>query len=179
MELDYCFSKTSEELRQILQLQQENLASAVSENEKVSDGFVTVAHDLHILQKMNDICPHAIVKDGPLVVGYALSMHPIFGSDIKVLEPMFTELQKLVSYEYKYLVMGQICISKQYRGKGIFRNLYRTMWNRYKDDFDCIITEVDVSNTRSLNAHHAIGFKDLHRYSSGGQDWYLIMLDGL
>jgi len=39
-----------------------------------------------------------------------------------------------------------------------------------------IITEVDTMNTRSLDAHYSIGFKDLKRYSANGQEWKLIQL---
>ncbi len=38
-------------------------------------------------------------------------------------------------------------------------------------DFDTIITEVDAKNTRSLQAHYAVGFQVLKTYRSAGQDW--------
>lgn len=37
-----------------------------------------------------------------------------------------------------------------------------------------IITEVDVANTRLLDAHYAIGFKTLYSYCSNQQDWNII-----
>ncbi|MBT8184311.1 MAG: GNAT family N-acetyltransferase [Eudoraea sp.] len=176
MQLKYCAAAHKEEFKQILKLQQENLPNAISISEKENEGFVTVSHTLEILQRMNDICPHTIAKDGNKLVGYALSMHPIFGNEIEVLKPMFDQIEQLVPEELKYIVMGQICISKAYRGKGIFRNLYRAMWEAVKSNFDCIITEVDATNIRSLNAHYAIGFEALKLYSSGGREWHLIIL---
>ena len=177
MRLNYCPSETDEELRQILRLQKNNLPKAISLEEKTKEGFVTVSHTLDLLKRMQEACPHTIVKDGQNVIGYALSMHPSFGQEIEVLKPMFREIKALIPNGQSYIVMGQICIAKPYRGQGVFRKLYRKMSALVQHDFDAIITEVDSSNTRSLQAHYAIGFKDLKCYSSGGQDWHLIILN--
>lgn len=174
MILKYCACEHIEELQQILDLQQRNLPKNISEKEKSKEGFVTVSHDLELLEKMNKTYPHTIVKDKNKVVGYALSMHPVFGNKIAVLRPMFKEINRVLPSGKKYIVMGQICIAKAYRGKGIFRKLYQTMWQAVKNDFDCIITEVDATNLRSLEAHYAIGFQSLKIYNSGGTQWHLI-----
>jgi hypothetical protein len=77
----------------------------------------------------------------------------------------------------KFMVMGQICIDRNYRKMGIFKNLYINMLKWLPPEFDCIITEVDASNLRSLNAHYAAGFKDLTIYPSHGRTWHVIVLD--
>lgn len=176
MELRFGPAGSDAELLGILELQKQNLPEAVSSKEKEQEGFVTVIHTLELLQRMNNVCPHIIAKDRERVVGYTLCMHPMFASDIPVLMPMFNEIEKVLPREEKYLVMGQVCIDKAYRKLGIFRKLYETMHQSTKAAFDCIITEVDAKNTRSLQAHYAVGFRDLKTYSSGGQQWYLIML---
>lgn len=140
------------------------------------EGFVTVCHTYDMLYRMNKICPHIIAKEGEKVVGYALCMHPKFANEIEVLEPMFTEIASLLSKASSYIVMGQICIARNYRKKGIFRKLYEAMKIFVGPEFSWIITEVDSKNTRSLNAHYAIGFTNLKTYRSGGQDWKLIAL---
>ncbi len=166
------------ELEQILGLQQKNLMTAIPLEEKEQEGFVTVSHSFGTLKEMNGICPHIIAKDGDAVVGYALCMHPNFGADIEVLRPMFREIEMLLPQNENYLVMGQICIEKSYRKMGIFRKLYDTMAQAVQPDYTSIITEVDALNIRSLNAHYAVGFRDLKKYNSGGQDWVLIVLKG-
>ncbi|MEX0287912.1 MAG: GNAT family N-acetyltransferase [Flavobacteriaceae bacterium] len=176
MQLNYCPSKTDVELRQILSLQKKNLPRAISEEEKIKEGFVTVSHSFELLQRMHKVCPHTIVKDGESVVGYALSMHPKFGLEIEVLKPMFEEIKTIIPDNERYIVMGQICIAKRYRGLGIFRKLYAKMAELVKPNFDTIITEVDADNTRSLNAHYAIGFRDIKKYIAGGTEWCLISL---
>ncbi len=172
-----CTQKT--ELEQILALQKANLPLSVSESEQQVEGFVTVHHDFDLLKRMNDACPHTIAKDGDKVVGYALSMDPQFGNDIEVLVPMFAQIEKAIasSSQYvHYLVMGQVCIDKAYRKRGIFRKLYETMKEKHIPPYSCVITEVDHKNQRSLQAHLAIGFAALSTYHSGGQDWELIVL---
>jgi ribosomal protein S18 acetylase RimI-like enzyme len=174
MEIYYCTATTDEELKEILALQNRNMFTTISDEEREKEGFVTVMHSFDILKQMNSICPHIIAKDISKVVGYTLSMHPNFGDDIPVLKPMFKELESLKIKNY--LVMGQVCVDKDYRKKGVFRELYATMKKEYKNNYATIITEVDVTNTRSFNAHKAIGFELLHSYESLGQQWNIIAL---
>lgn len=164
------------ELLQILNLQQRNRPSTLSSEEKIEEGFVTVSHSLEMLTKMNSVYPHIIAKEGDTVVGYALCMHPSFRNDIEILKPMFTEIDTLVEEPESYMIMGQICIDRAYRKMGIFRKLYQAMKAHIQPQFKVIITEVDIKNTRSLNAHYGVGFIDLKTYNSGGQEWKLIVL---
>lgn len=174
MEIKYAKASTDTELKQIITLQKKNAITSVSDKEKEKEGFVTVSHTLDVLKQMNAICPHIIAKYNGEVVGYALSMEIRFGEEIPVLNPMFSELKRMGIQNY--LVMGQVCVDKGFRKKGIFRALYTTMKNEYKSTYDNIVTEVDTKNTRSLNAHYAIGFKLLHNYESLGQHWKIICL---
>ncbi|MEW2920392.1 GNAT family N-acetyltransferase [Muricauda sp. ANG21] len=173
----YKQASSDQELEQILSLQQKNLIKSLSHEEQEKEGFVTVEHSLEILKAMNDECGHIIAVENGDVVGYALCMHPIFGDSIEVLRPMFAEINKVMPEKNNYMVMGQICVAKSHRGKGIFRNLYLTMKNRLPEGFDAIITEVDEKNKRSLAAHAAVGFKTLKVYKSGGKKWHLIILE--
>lgn len=177
--ISYEQANTDKDLRQILALQKRNLPSGISKEEAKSEGFVSVHHTLELLQQMNEICPHTIAKDGDTVVGYALSMHPSFGNSIEMLKAMFIEIDAIIKKKpslKNYVVMGQVCIDVAYRRKGIFRGLYAAMKTFLHPTFSTIITEVDIKNNRSLQAHYAIGFKTLSKYSSGGQDWELIYL---
>lgn len=172
--ITYKTTSTQEELLQILTLQQKNLPKNLSKKEMKEQGFVTVEHDLSILQKMHDVAPHIIAISNNKVVGYALSMDKQFKNDIPVLIPMFEVIEKSPVKKINYILMGQVCIDKKYRGKGLFRGLYNKM--KQEVNFDAIITEVDALNTRSSNAHKAIGFDEICKYESGGQLWELIIL---
>ena len=49
------------------------------------------------------------------------------------------------------------------------------MKTELKRDFDAVITEVDAENTRSSNAHKAVGFELLKIYTFDQQKWKLII----
>lgn len=172
----YGRATSEEDLNQILDLQQKNLSGVVSSEEKKVEGFVTVCHTLDILRAMNEVCPHMVAKSDEIVVGYALCMHPKFADEIEVLRPMFDKIGTIRPKVENYIVMGQICIDKAYRGQGVFRQLYRTMRKKVQREFKLIITEVDAENERSLHAHYAVGFEELTTYRSEGQEWMVIWL---
>ncbi|UII74479.1 GNAT family N-acetyltransferase [Flagellimonas sp. HMM57] len=172
----YKQASTDTELEQILLLQQQNLPKNLTHKEIDSEGFVTVQHSLEILKEMNDEHGHIIAIENDIVIGYALCMHPKFANTINILKPMFKEISKTIEIKTKYMVMGQICIAKPYRRQGIFKGLYSKMKRTLPKDLDCIITEVDASNQRSLHAHKAIGFTELKRYKTTTKEWSLIVL---
>lgn len=174
MNIKYSRCDSREELLQILQLQQENLAGNLSSVEKSKEGFTTVMHSEDLLNEMNKACAHILAKDGARVAGYALCMHPDFAQDIEVLRPMFDKIEEQLHSCGNFMVMGQICIDRPYRKKGIFRGLYDHMRAALLPEYGMIVTEVDAENGRSLQAHHAIGFVDQLVYSSGGRNWHLI-----
>ncbi|MCW8981975.1 MAG: GNAT family N-acetyltransferase [Altibacter sp.] len=164
------------ELEQILQLQLQNMPAALSSEVKQAEGFVTVQHDLGLLMRMNDRCAHIVAKEQHKIVGYALCMHPHFREEIEVLKPMFTEIDRAFGANTPYMIMGQICIDKKYRKQGIFRMLYKTMQEALLPEFTTIITEVNTANSRSIQAHYAVGFNKLSVYESQGVKWELIAL---
>jgi predicted GNAT family N-acyltransferase len=172
----YKTASSTNELEQILALQRSNLPESLSEEIQNTEGFVTVHHDFDILKRMNNACPHIIAKKGDQVVGYALCMHPKFGNEIEVLLPMFQQIKKVLPEGESYIVMGQVCVHKAFRKQGIFRKLYETMLEHIKPEFNAIITEVDLKNSRSLEAHYGVGFTLLSRYQADGHDWDLILL---
>lgn len=176
-QIQYKRAQAIEELHQILALQQANIPSAITIEEQQKEGFVTVHHTFEVLKAMNDKCPHIIATYKEKVVAYALCMLRDFKNDITILRPMFEQIDNCLPIHKTYIVMGQICIDKAFRKKGVFRGLYNFMQKELQLRFDMIITEVDKKNVRSMNAHYAVGFKLLHSYTAGQHDWNLIYLD--
>ncbi len=172
--IEYTCVTQENELRQIIHLQQTNLPSSISETEKQKEGFVTVQHDLNILNKMNNKQPHIIAKDEDKVVGYALCMPKEFKEDIEILKPMFSKIDQHLTSGNSYIAMGQICIDKAYRRQGIFRGLYQKMKSELQTKYDYLITEVASNNLRSIQAHQAIGFNSWITYAVDGIEWHLI-----
>jgi hypothetical protein len=167
-------------LQSILDLQERNLFTRVSPLEAKEQGFVTVKHDLAMLERISGPYRHVVAMDGGSLAGYALVMLKEFGNDIPVLIPMFEQIDGMTigarSFsEIDYFVMGQICIDKPYRGRGVFQGMYQELRRRMCDDFEMVVTEVATRNTRSLRAHANVGFQEVARYvSPENESWNVI-----
>jgi len=133
-----------------------------------------------MLREMNESVKKIIAMDNGIVVGYALVMLKEFSELIPVLVPMFETVGKL-NYNQKllnnYYVMGQICISADYRGQGILARLYLKHRDLYSDKFEVCITEVSVSNYCSMRAHEKVGFKTIHTFEDKTDIWIILLWD--
>lgn len=164
------------ELHQILALQKCNMREGLSKAEIATQGFITVNHNFEILKKMNDACPHIIAISNNQVVGYALVMLPSFRNEMEILTPMFDIADSLFGDKH-YIVMGQVCVAKDFRGKGVFRGMYQFYKTELQNDYACLFTEIASDNPRSLSAHKAIGFEILKTQVSNGVSWELVNWD--
>ncbi|MDF9797278.1 GNAT superfamily N-acetyltransferase [Catalinimonas alkaloidigena] len=180
--ISYELSKTDETLQQILVLQYKNLESSISKVELMNEGFVTVHHDQQLLADIGGKYGHMVGKADGVVIAYALVMLKEYSNHVPVLVPMFEKINTL-HYRNKainntnYLVMGQVCVEKSFRGKGIFYDLYTHMKLHLSQDFDYLITEVATRNLRSVRAHVKVGFKSIHNFQADGEDWDILLWD--
>lgn len=175
-------TETGSELQGILDLQKENHLTEISEEEKAEQGFVTVRHNMNQLQLMHAIEPHVISKDGDKVIGYILAMTKDSRELVPVLVPMFNQFDQLSFGEkllstYNYMVIGQICVSKSYRGQGIFDKMYELYRSTFSDRYDFAITEIALTNFRSLKAHQRVGFRTIHEFEDMTQKWAIVLFD--
>ncbi|MEP6677179.1 MAG: GNAT family N-acetyltransferase [Ferruginibacter sp.] len=169
------------ELLGILHLQKENLPVNLSPEEIISQGFVTVLHSLKDLQQMNHIEQHIIAKSDDIVIAYLLAMTVKSSNAIPILIPMFDMFSK-IEYggkpvaSYQYIVVGQVCVDKNYRGQGILDECYVAYKEHFKNKYDFAITEIATANLRSINAHKRIGFKEVHHYiAPDQQEWSIVI----
>lgn len=177
-DITYKLTLELDHLTQIIDLQKANHKSAVPDHQKASEGFVTVQHDISLLERIGGDLGHTVALCQDKVVGYALTMLKEYNAEIEILEPMFDVIN---SSSYKgidlsttdYVSMGQICVDQSYRGRGIFRGLYDHMSKALKGKYTHIITEVDPANIRSCNAHQKVGFDVLH----ATDEWEIIILE--
>ncbi len=181
--ITYTTAETEADLLQILALQKRNLAVSLNKAETESQGFVTVEHTYSLLQNLHKQEKQVVAKENNQVIGYLLAMTPVSKSTIPVLVPMFDEFDsidfagKKVS-TFRYLVVGQVCIDKAYRGMGVLDNMYAAYRRFFVPKYDFAITEIAANNTRSLRAHQRVGFAELHRYT--GTDnipWVVVVWD--
>jgi hypothetical protein len=179
----YTKAQTGKDLEGILSLQKANLPSALSNDEMALQGFVTVVHTLDNLQAMNEREPHIIAKTDEQVIAYLLAMTPASQDSLPVLRPMFQVFESL-GYKgktvsaYHYIVVGQVCVDKVYRGQGVLDNCYQLYKNTFQPNYDFAITEIATRNIRSINAHKRVGFNERHRYiAPNGEEWSIVIWD--
>lgn len=175
-------AQSRSDLQQILDLQQLNLPKNISKQEAKEQGFVTVHHDFETLEAMNNKYPHIIAKSQGQVIAYALVMLPEFRNKIPVLKPMFKKIDGLTYQnnllkDTPYFVMGQVCVDKDYRGKGIFSGLYQQMKKEMNLHFTYLITEIATRNTRSMRAHEKVGFETIHIFKDDTEEWAIVAWD--
>jgi len=176
-----CTSKM--EMLNILELQRENHFASLSAEDIASEGFLTCTHSLELIRELNNIAPHIIAVCNNKVIAYLLTMTKVAESKMPLLIPMFNEFRtivfkgKMIS-EYNYLIVGQVCVGKGFRGQGVLENCYQSYESFYKDKFDFAITEIANRNKRSINAHKRIGFVEVNRYfSPEGEEWSVVILE--
>ncbi len=168
---------------EILQLQKENLPTALDPKEIANQGFLTIQHSAEDLIAMNSPYAHVIATDGEKLAGYCLVMTLEHSHRFPVIRHMF---ERLVHLDYKgrdinsmgYFIMGQVCVAKAYRGKGVFRGMYGKLREFMAPHFDLCITEVSTTNQRSLRAHLNIGFEVIKSYKDDqGHPWEIVAWD--
>ena len=171
------------DINQILALQALNLKQSISSEEADNQGFVTVQHSFDVLKDMNKVEPGTILKEDNNVIGYCLAMSRGFEDELPILANLFAKLDKL-TYDnqlishYNYIIVGQVCIAKEARGKGYFDKMYKGYKANLSSKYDFAITEVADENQRSLRAHYRVGFKTIEKYQNEiGKWWHVVLWD--
>ena len=173
---------TDIELHEILDLQKQNLRGTSTETVEKEQGFVTVVHTLPVLQEMHRLEPSIIVKDNGVLAGYALTMARECHKLVPELESLFDRLE-MIMYDgrpistYNFYVMGQVCVARTYRGKGVFDLLYNQHKEVFAHKYDLLITDIATRNTRSMRAHERVGFKTIATYRDTLDEWSVVAWD--
>ena len=129
---------------------------------------------------MNNAAPQVIARDGKKVIGYALVMLKSFAGMIPILQPMFDRLST-IPYDgvnitdYKFYVMGQICIDEQYRGRGVFDSLYNKHKELLQSEYEVCVTSVSTRNLRSMRAHERVGFRTVNTFADATDEWNILV----
>ncbi len=171
-----------QELIGIQALQAENLRKHIDAAEAASQGFLMAEYSLEFLQSMHQAAPSIIAKDGNKVVGYALVATQAVRAEHELLADLFNTIDKTL-FEGKtlahasYVVVGQLCVSKNYRGQGLVQALYGHFRECLESEYDFCITDVAQANTRSLKAHKNTGYQVIDTLSYGGIGWDIVLWD--
>ena len=168
---------TTEDLLQILDLQKRNHKDAISREQAVKEGYVTVRHNMESLSEICGEDGHVIAVYNNEVVGYALTMHSMYAEKIPELIELMEQLRSIEDNQ-EFLIMGQLCVAKEWRGKGVVKNMYAHMKDCFVDRYPGIYTEVASDNLRSLKAHIKCGYQVIHTYDNrAGKEWKIVYCD--
>jgi GNAT superfamily N-acetyltransferase len=173
---------SDQQFEQILQLQQRNLARALDAGELRRHGFVYAEHSKALLQRMAAELPQMVALSDGLVIGYNLAMSADMHDALPSLAPMFAQFELCMFRgqplaRYRYLVGGQVCVDRAYRGHGLMRRLYDETRQRAGPGYRLCVTEVSARNPVSLQAHLNIGFEVLAGYHDGKESWRVVGWD--
>lgn len=170
------------DIESIAELQRLNLKRNLPASIAEAEGFLTAEYSLDFLRRMNDSSPAIIAADNGELVGYALVATQSTRYDHPLLQHLFEAIDTL-SYKGRllsdslYVVVGQLCVAKAYRGLGLVNRLYDHFAECMTGDYQYIVTDVAEDNQRSLRAHLKAGFEVLHRMEYGGAHWNIVLRD--
>ena len=175
-------TETISELQGIRDLQRKNLKHLISREEADSQGFVTAEYSMEFFKAMHNTCPSIIAKVGDLVVGYALVAVKAVRQEHDLLADLFNSIDK-VTFNGKllanvnYVVVGQLCVAKEYRGQGLVKRMYNFYRDCLSSEYDYLVTDVAQDNPRSLKAHKSTGFQVVEVLTYGGVSWDIVLWD--
>jgi hypothetical protein len=139
-------------------------------------------YSLEFLEEMHALSPSIIAKDGDIVVGYALVAMAGIRDKHELVADLFNTADKLL-YDGRlikdcpYVVVGQLCVGKGYRGLGLVDRMYQRFREELQGQFDYCITDVAQANPRSLKAHMRTGYKVIETLDYGGIGWDIVLWD--
>jgi hypothetical protein len=181
--ITYGDASTIDDLISILELQRQNLAAHLTDDQMAGQGFVTVHHQLEDLVRMSEWEKSIIARQDQKLVAYILAMTIHAREFITVLKPMFDLLDQLKFRgkrlaEHSYILVGQVCVHKDFRGSGVFTQSYDTFKIHFQHKYDFALTEIAARNSRSMRAHERVGFETIHTYTDpDGEVWNIVAWD--
>ena len=166
----------------IRDLQSLNLKQNITAEEAMEQGFLTASYSIEYLEEMNASSSAIIAKDGDKVVGYALVATKDIRKGHDLIEGLFDAID---ACEYtgkllrgvNYVVVGQLCVAKEYRGQDLVQKLYGHFRDFLSNEFTYLVTDVAKANIRSLKAHKKRGFQVINELTYGGFGWDIVLWD--
>lgn len=156
-------------------LQMAGLRTNISAEEATGEGFLTAIYSIELLTKMHELAPAIIAKVQDTIVGFILVAPPPLREYTEVLGTMFDAIDQHLTNGETYIGVGQLCVGKGYRGKGIATQMYQFFQKEYSPFYECLVCDVHQENVPSLRAHKKVGFERLSTVSFQASPWELLV----
>ncbi|MGH8192577.1 MAG: GNAT family N-acetyltransferase [Rhodanobacteraceae bacterium] len=175
-------ASSNQHFQEILALQRRYHFRAIPADVQAREGFVFAEHTLPLLKRMAAESPQVIALSGGRVVGYCLSLPPSLQQELPPLVPMFEQFGRCVFRdrpltEYRFVVGGQVCVDRDYRGHGLLPRLYGQLSISLSTVCDLCVTEIATRNRVSVRAHEKMGFEAISTYSDNREEWVIVVWD--
>jgi L-amino acid N-acyltransferase YncA len=117
-----------------------------------------------------------------LVVGYALATDRSLLAQHPLLKDLGAQINKIpfggkFVGDFDYLVVGQLCVAKEVRGRGLAQDLYAQFKATYENRYPFAVTDIDQVNHSSLRTHLKVGFITLSTLNYGESNWDVVVWD--
>lgn len=173
---------TKENIPSILDLQAENLVTNLKDDEK-DDGFVTTPFTIEQIENLIELDGVFIAIENKKVISYVMCASwqywvswPMFEYMASFLETLEYKNERLTmdnSYQY-----GPICISKEYRGSGIFENIFEFAREEMNKKYPILVTFINKINIRSYEAHvRKLGLEVITEFEFNSNNFYELVYD--
>ena len=172
-----------EDFQQIVELQNKNLRSTLSDSEQ-ENGFLSAAFSIEHFQEMNDDLCVVACFDNERICGYLAAGSIEFKKKFPLVAGMIDCFSK-ISYKnkslinYQSFISGPICIDKNYRGMGIFEKLIASTLNfllQQSNSPDLMTAFISSNNLRSTNAHKKIGMEVVGEFTFNNQTYLILAM---
>jgi len=174
---------TEKDLSLVIKLQRANHYKSISDQDKTKEGFVSVETSLSTLKTIRKEIGVVVADLHGKIIGYEFPISLDQAKKIDLLKPFLTKILEL-NYggkkllEYQLVIEGQICVDKNYKGKGIAEKLHKKFVELLKNKFDLMVTEISDQNPRSLYVHkNKLGLQIINEYTAEGKNWYVLIRD--
>jgi hypothetical protein len=167
------------DVSEVLELQHLYHINSISEEDK-EDGFVTMNFTRHVLCSLiNEEQGLFVMVANKMVVAYAVIASWDFCStwpnisnlieDLALIELDGIQLNKHNSCQF-----GPMCIHRDYRGLGVYKNLLNFCKERAAPKYNYFATYINKINTRSFMASKKTSLKVVNEFSANGNHYYTL-----
>jgi RimJ/RimL family protein N-acetyltransferase len=171
-----------DDLEAVKALQNENLRRNLPESESLQEGFVTAEYSVEFLRRMHSLQPSVVGRAGEELTGYAIAVSPDIRGNHALLDALFDDIDPI---EFRgvqlsgcrYLLCGQLCVKKGFRGNALSTKMYTFMKDSLSSEYEYLITEVASDNPRSLRAHTKLGFVSVKTTIFNNVEFQIVLWD--
>jgi hypothetical protein len=153
---------------QIVDLQLRNLDVNLS-NEQKSGGFLSGYFEEPALRRMNEDMCVLVCAEGARVAGFIGLSSLEFNRDLGMPGALVAAAQNHAFdgrplLQWSSSLCGPVCIEEQFRGIGLFGQLYEQIPD-FIPQCDLAITSVSRENPRSIRAHEKVGMQRVFEFT--------------